>query len=190
MTGRTHDLAAFTALNIVIITQPLPGFSMGTALFALAACFIGGLAPDLDQPTAGLWSKFPAGRFFGTVVSPIFGRHRLISHSILGLFLFGLLAKFVLEGVSSFILVDMNIVWAAFMIGFISHLVFDTFTHDGVPWFFPLKWYIGIPPIAALRLQTGGFLEKYVLFPGLLILNIYLVVQNYQLYLDLFHKLF
>ena len=53
MTGRTHDLAAFTALTYVVATQPLPEMKLSTVLVALSANFIGGLGPDIDQPTAG-----------------------------------------------------------------------------------------------------------------------------------------
>lgn len=52
MTGRTHDLAAFTALTIAIATTPIPHMSLATAIVAFSANMIGGLAPDIDQPTA------------------------------------------------------------------------------------------------------------------------------------------
>src|SRR5437868_11896646 len=134
MTGRTHDLAAFTALNLVIVSQPLPQISLATGIAALAANMIGGLTPDIDQPTADLWRRLPAGTVFGKLLSPILGGHRFISHSILGIILFGLLSSFLLDKISSVVLVNMHIVWWSFMIGFISHLIMDTFTKEGVPW--------------------------------------------------------
>ncbi len=190
MTGRTHDLAAFTALNLVVISNSLPSFSLATGLVSLVACFIGGLAPDLDQPTAKLWRDVPAGTFIGGLISPIMGRHRFISHSIVGLIIFGVLTKLLLLWMGSFVLVDMNLVWDAFIIGFASHLVADSLTHDGVPWLFPILIYFGFPPIKALRMQTGGLIEKYAVFPGLLILNGYLFYNHYQFYLILMKKIF
>lgn len=59
MTARTHDLAAFTALNLIIATQPLPIISFSTALASLAACFLSGLAPDFDRSTSSTISTQP-----------------------------------------------------------------------------------------------------------------------------------
>ena len=84
MTGRTHDLAAFTALGIFAATHPLPHMSLGTLLFAVSANLVGGLAPDIDQSTATLWRRLPAGSIWGKLLSPLFGGHRFISHSIIG----------------------------------------------------------------------------------------------------------
>jgi inner membrane protein len=189
MTGRTHDLAAFTALNTVIISQPLPQMPFSTALVAFGACFIGGLAPDLDTPTSEIWHKLPAGTFLGKMLHPFLGGHRLISHSLLGLFIFGWISKYLLTLASSTLLVNMNLVWLAFMIGYISHLVMDAFTHDGVPLLFPLPLHLGIPPMKALRMKTGGILEKALVFPGLLILNGYLFYTFQPIYLQLIHQI-
>lgn len=183
MTGRTHDLAAFTAVSYAIATQQVPQLSLGTALFALAANFIGGLAPDLDQPTADLWRRLPAGSVFSRMIAPILGGHRYISHSILGIVLFGFLLNWLLKMASTIILVDMHIVWWAFMLGFVSHLIVDSFTREGVPWLFPIPIKFGFPPFKALRVKTGGFLEKGIVFPSLLLINIYLVYTNYGIYL-------
>lgn len=189
MTGRTHDLAAFTALNIVIATQTLPTVSLATALVSLGANMVGGLAPDIDQPTAELWRKLPAGTIFGKILSPVLGGHRLISHSIVGIFLFGFIARFILNAASTVVLVNMNIVWASFMIGFISHLLMDTLTREGVPWLFPIPLRIGIPPLKFLRIKTGGLVEKSIIFPGLLLLNFYLYYTNYSTFLNFFREI-
>jgi inner membrane protein len=187
MTGRTHDLAAFTALSLVMVSQPLPQMTLATAIVALSANMIGGLAPDIDQPTADLWRKLPAGTIFGKLLSPILGGHRFISHSILGIFLFGWGLAFLLRMASTVVLVDMRVVWWSFMIGFISHLIMDTLTHDGVPWLFPIPIHFGIPPFKILRMKTGGMLEKSVVFPALLIATGYIIYSNYQKFLDFFH---
>lgn len=190
MIGRTHDLAAFTALNLVVILNPIPNISLATATTSLLVCIIGGLTPDLDQPTADLWHKIPAGSFFGGILSNLLWKHRTISHSLLGLFIFGFAAKFVANWLATFMAVNTGVVWGAFMIGFVSHLVADTFTREGVPWLFPLNWYIGIPPLAFLRIKTGGNLEKYVVFPGLLLFNGYLFWNHYSFFINFFHRLF
>lgn len=189
MTGRTHDLAAFTALNVVLITQPIPDLSLSTALVTLGACFIGGLAPDIDNSTSKFWQKIPAGTFIGQVLHPLIGGHRLISHSILGLVIVGWLVNYLLGLASSTLLVNMTIVWWSFMIGYLSHLLMDSLTTEGVPLLFPIPIRLGFPPLKSLRFKTGGFLEKFLIFPGLLILNGYLFYNYYQFYLNFIYKL-
>lgn len=180
MTGRTHDLTAFTALTYIIATQPLERISLPTAFVALTANFIGGLAPDLDQPTASLWRRIPAGSFWGRLISPLFGSHRYISHSILGIAIFNYLLRWFLNLAENVVLVDMDVVHFAFMVGFISHILVDMLTKDGVPIFFPISIRFGIPPLRFLRIKTGGMFEKAIIFPGLLLVNVYLVYHYYE----------
>lgn len=186
MTGRTHDLAGFTALTIVATTQPLQEISLPTLLVAISANFVGALAPDIDQSTATLWRRFRGGSIVGRLITPLLGGHRYISHSILGIFLFGAVVGKLLELMNTFLLVDMQVVWWAFMIGFLSHLVMDTLTRDGVPWLFPIPVNFGIPPLRFLRMKTGGLLEKSFIFPGLLMINVYFIYTNYEKLLDFF----
>ncbi len=189
MTGRTHDLAAFTALNYIFVTQPLIHTSLATAFVAIAANLIGGLTPDIDQPTGDLWNRIPAGSIIGRILSPLLGSHRMISHSVIGIAFFGFLSHLLLFRLKSVLLVDMNIVWFAFMVGFISHLFMDVFTKEGIPLLFPIPLKIGIPPFQFLRIQTGGIVEKSLIFPLLMIGNGYLVYSNYHKFLD-FLKLY
>ncbi len=189
MTGRTHDLAAFSALGYVVVTASLPHLTIATGLVSLGANLLGGLAPDLDQPTSKLWRRLPAGSLLGRIVHPFFGSHRLISHSLLGVVLFGFLAKFALSAAASVLLVNMQIVWWAFMIGYVSHVVMDTFTKEGVPWLFPLPWKIGFPPFKLFRITTGGLVEKGLIFPGLLVLNGYIYWAHYHFLVSFLRRL-
>jgi inner membrane protein len=184
MTGRTHDLAAFTALTVVVATQPMPQMSLATAVVALGANMLGGLVPDLDKSTSDLWNHIPAGSIIGSLIEPLMGCHRLISHSILGMVIIGFLIRQGLTVVNRVLLVDMNIVWWAVIIGYFSHLVTDTLTKEGVPWLFPIPVRIGFPPMKMLRLTTNGMLEKGLVFPGLILLNGYLIYQNYGKFLE------
>lgn len=186
MTGRTHDLAAFTALSYVLATQPLPEhISLATGLVAISSNFIGGLAPDIDQSTATLWGRLRGGRIWGKIFAPLFGGHRFISHSLVGVALFGIAAKLLLQAMSSVLIVDMDIVWWSFMIGFVSHLVMDTISRDGVPWLFPIPVRLGIPPFRFLRMKTGGLLEKSFVFPGLIVINIWIYYHYYDRFLEI-----
>lgn len=184
MTGRTHDLAAVTALNYIFVTQPLHEISFATVFVAVGANLIGGLAPDLDQVTSDLWQRLPAGSIIGRLIAPVLGSHRYISHSIIGILLTGFVLRHLLAAMHTVLLVDMNIVWSAFMIGYLSHLVTDMLTKDGVPWFFPIPLRIGIPPLRFLRIKTGGVIEKSFVFPTLMIANGYMMYSYYGKYLD------
>lgn len=179
MTGRTHDLAAFSALTYIVATSPLIHMSLATGLCAFTANLIGGLTPDIDQPTADLWHKLPGGTVYSRLVTPFMGGHRFISHSVVGVVLFAFIAHFILQLMSKSLLVNMDIVWWSFMIGYISHLVMDTLTREGVPWLFPIPFKLGIPPVAFLRIKTGGIIEKYIIFPGLILFTGYIVYINY-----------
>lgn len=184
MTGRTHDLAAFTALSYVLVTSPPEKISLATALVAFSANLIGGLAPDLDQEQANLWRRIRAGSILGKIISPLFGGHRFISHSLLGIILVGIVVEILLEIIGTVLLVDMNIVWWSFMIGFLSHILIDSFTKEGVPLFFPLPYRLGFPPLSFLRIKTGGLTEKSFVFPLLIFINGYLYYTNYHTILE------
>ena len=188
MTGRTHDLAAFTALNASFLYLPLTQMSLATVVVAFAANFIGGLTPDLDQSTSSLWKKFRGGSLIAPFITPLLGGHRMISHSLLGYFLLGFLASKGLQALNPVLLVDMSIVWWSFMIGLACHLVTDAATKEGIPFFFPLPFKIGIPPIESLRIKTGKLVEKSFVYPGLMLLNGYWFFTYSAKYLDFFRK--
>jgi membrane-bound metal-dependent hydrolase YbcI (DUF457 family) len=74
---------------------------------------------------------------------------------------------------------DANLVWWAFNIGLISHLIMDTFTKEGVPWLLPIPFKFGLPPIRALRLTTGKWVENFVVLPALILVNIWICAVYY-----------
>lgn len=191
MTGRTHDLFAFTSLTVVVGLQLVPQMTVGTMLISLGTAFVSGLVPDLDESTSTLWRRLPAGsgRFFSSILTPVFGSHRFISHSLVGLWLYGQLLKLLLQFTQSFLKVNVTIVWWAGILGFLSHLIADTLTREGVPLAWPIPWKFGFPPLSFLRMKTGGFLEKSIVFPGLVLLNSYWIYLKYPIFVDFFRKL-
>lgn len=186
MIGRTHDLAAFTALGVIVLSQPPRTVTLATAIIAVLANMIGGIVPDIDQPTAPFWRNLPIGRYFGRVFGALTNGHRFLTHSILGLVLFGFAAHWLLVFLHPIMSsVDIDLVWWAFMIGMISHLVMDTFTKEGVPWLLPLPFKFGIPPVKRLRITTDKTVENLVIFPLLLVFNCWLYFINYEKILDI-----
>jgi inner membrane protein len=180
MTARTHDLAAVTALGVALLVAPIGALTLSTALVSLLANQIGGIIPDIDQPTAPLWRNLPIGRLFGKVIDRLIGGHRYLSHSLLGAVIFAVLANLLLHFLHPIMPhVDIKLVWYAFIIGLLSHLIMDTLTKEGVPWLLPIPWKIGLPPIKALRITTGKYEETLLIFPGLLAADIWLCMSHY-----------
>ena len=120
---------------------------------------------------------------------PFLGGYRFISCSFLGVFLFGAVTWYLFQLMGTIVLVDMGVVWTAFMVGFISHLLIDTLTKEGVAWLFPLPLHFGFPPLKALRLKTSGVVEKSVIFPGLMFVNVWIYSAHYKVFLTLFKSL-
>lgn len=190
MKARTHDLAAITGLGIVVILQPvLPTMSLATVFVALLANQLGGIAPDIDQPTAPFWRNLPVGGFFGRFLTKMLGGHRFITHSLVGVALAGMLVN-VLLGVLQPVMphVQVSIVWWAFMIGMVSHLIMDSFTKEGVPWLLPIPIKFGFPPVKKFRITTGKWGENLIVFPLLLAAACAIVGLHYHEFYALFHQ--
>jgi len=43
---------------------------------------------------------------------------------------------------------------------------------------------LGFPPFKFLRIKTGGFIEKAIVFPGLIVLNLYIYYTYSPQFLD------
>jgi inner membrane protein len=188
MTARTHDLAAVTALGAIILFWPPHAATLSTLLFALLANQLGGVAPDIDQPTAPLWRNLPSAHIVGKLFSKLSGGHRFLSHSIIGLAGFGYLFKLLLVFIHPLMPhVDTSLVWVAFMIGYASHLLMDAFTKEGVPLLLPIPIKFGFPPVRKFRVTTGKWVELGVIFPALIGVNIWLYSSNYVKIMSLLH---
>jgi len=187
MKARTHDLAALTALGVVVVSQPNRVMTLGTVLVAVLANQLGGIAPDIDQPTAPFWRNLPIGGAVGRIFDKMLGGHRFLTHSLLGLALFGFVAHWLLWVIQPIMTsVDMLLVWWAFMIGMLSHLIMDSFTKEGVPWLLPIPIKFGFPPIKSFRATTGK-LGEGIVFCVLLAFDIWYCAVNYQAILHIIH---
>lgn len=187
MIARTHDLAAITGLLVVVIVMsPLPSMSLATMIAALLANQLGAIAPDIDQPTAPFWRGISVGKFFGRFFGRIMGGHRFLTHSLIGLALMGFLVHWLLVFMSPlFPKIDIDIVWWAFIIGMVSHLIMDSFTKEGVPWLLPIPIKFGFPPMRKLRITTGKAIEKYIILPALIVAAVVLCTMYYTTFLEL-----
>jgi len=189
MTGRTHDLAAFTALTLYMVYQPIPQMSLATAFTAFGGNMIGGLLPDIDDAGADIWDKIRGGSILGKIIKPLIGGHRMISHSLFGMAIIGFILDKLLMATNSVFIVDTHIVWWSVMLGYLSHLFTDSITKEGVPWLFPLPVRFGFPPLKKFRMKTDGIWEKLLVVPGLFFLNGYLFFTHYPKFLTFFRLL-
>jgi inner membrane protein len=189
MTARTHDLFAFASLTTAAIFFPPPSLNIGTVFVSIIACDVGSLIPDMDQSGNRLWDLLPGGNFVGKIGRRIFLGHRSLSHSFIGTYLLYKLLSWGLPLLLNQLYIDSRVVLASVMIGFISHLVSDGLTEEGVPLLFPLKLKFGFPPVSSWRIRTGGWFESLVVFPGILVYLFLLVKNNQHLLIDLFKKL-
>ncbi|HSX28427.1 MAG TPA: metal-dependent hydrolase [Candidatus Saccharimonadales bacterium] len=189
MTARTHDLAAITALGVIFLLRPIQNITLATAILAVFANLIGGITPDIDQPTAPFWRNLPVGGTIGRIFDKLLGGHRFITHSLLGLALFGYLVHLLLHFLHPIMgSIDSGLVWWAFMIGMVSHLIMDTLTKEGVPWLLPVPIKFGVPPLKKLRITTGKAGETLIVFPGLLAFNAAFYYLHYHQILDILHN--
>ena len=187
MTGRTHDLISFASLLTVATVSPPAQLNLTTTIGCLMGSVVGALVPDMDQATNRLWDLLPAGNIVGKVFRHLMLEHRTISHSLLGVFIFYKIIQFLIPRLFNPSFVDSGLVIGALMIGIISHLIADSLTKEGIPLFFPFKIKIGFPPIAALRITTGKFVETFIVFPGVLIYVFWLIYTKKEIFLFLLH---
>jgi inner membrane protein len=121
--------------------------------FTLAACLIGSRIPDwIDS------DRNPGHRGFG--------------HSLLSLTIFALIALFIS---GYFVDQGLAVLYAvALAAGYLSHLVLDFVTYEGIPWFWPLdeKYSLDLGPAGGLFVGFLGFLA--------LVLSVYLLTDRFM----------
>jgi membrane-bound metal-dependent hydrolase YbcI (DUF457 family) len=116
----------------------------------------------------------------------VMGGHRFLTHSVVGVILFGAAAHWLLVFFHPVMRgVDIGLVLWAYVLGMLSHLVMDSFTKEGVPWLLPIPIKFGFPPLRRLRVTTGKWVENFLIFPGLLALNGLIYASNHHRILEI-----
>jgi inner membrane protein len=185
MTSRTHDMVAFGSLLTVAVLFPPSALTVVTTITSLIGSVVGSLIPDMDQATNRLWDLLPAGNVVGKILKHLMIGHRTISHSILGIYILYMLLSAVFPMIFNPKYIDIQILTISVMIGFVSHICADMLTKEGVPLLFPFPWQIGIPPVKALRITTGKFIENVIIYPGVLIYIMWLIVTYRNTFVSL-----
>jgi len=175
MTARTHDLVAFASLITVAVIFPPKNINVLTLVGAVLAADIGALIPDMDDGGNRLWHMLPAGEKTGRVLRNVFYKHRSFTHSVIGVYLIYRLFSWILPKFLNPAFINPNIILAALMIGYISHLLADALTEEGIPLLWPIKISFGFPPIRSWRIKTGRWFENFVIYPAIWIYLVWFI---------------
>ena len=181
MLGRTHQIIGLTASAGWYFSSAGSTYNSATLFGVVISSVAGALIPDLDRATADIWKKVPFGKIFGRVVDP-FIDHRSFSHSLFGLTFFGVIIYLILNVFPASWGMDIGNVFWAFMIGYSTHLIADIITDKGIPLFFALPNFVGIPPkpFHGARIMTGKWFENLVIFPIFNLLFIIIIISNFS----------
>jgi len=189
MTGRTHDAIAFASLITIATLNPPESLNLATASAAVVVNIVGGTLPDIDQASNRLWDLLPFGERLAKVFKKIFMGHRTLTHSFLGMFIFINIFWFAIPKLFNPEFINGEIIFTSLVIGYISHIVADATTRDGLPLFFPLKIKIGFPPLKFLRIKAGGWVENLIILPGTAGYIFWFIGKNQEDFLTLIYSL-
>lgn len=174
MTGKTHQMLGQTVGLATYFSLSSSGYDPATFAFAVVVSSVAALLPDIDQSSSSLWRSIPMGRVAGKIVDP-FLQHRNLSHSLLGTAIVGAAAYWLTSLMPSYWGVNGEIILWVFLASYLSHLVADMITVEGIPLLFPYQKMFGLPPrpFHGVRIVTGKWFENWVIFP---LVNIALLV--------------
>ncbi|MFH1209177.1 MAG: metal-dependent hydrolase [archaeon] len=152
MMFKTH--LAFSLLIGLLIYKifTLTSFNLNPVFFFMLL-LIGAGFPDIDMPKSKFGRKI---RPLSDILYFVFG-HRKFMHSF-----------FFLVLISGLIYVLAGIYFLAFAIGFLTHVLLDGFSKEGINFFYPIKSEIKGP------IRTNSFLEK-LLFYGLVFVDVIII---------------
>jgi len=181
MTGKTHRIIGLVAGGSYFLSAVKPEYQPATLGAVIIASYLGSLMPDADDAGADIWSTLPFGHTVGKISDPIL-KHRNLSHSFMGLAIFGCLVYLILQSFPGYWNIAIMPVLIASVVAYTSHLLSDSFTIQGIPIFWPWKRNFGIPPkpLDGIRVETGKWFENLLLFPLLNIILFIIIWTNWE----------
>lgn len=152
----THIL--FTLLLTLIYFNYFNPALLNKIIFILLALFFS-LFPDIDMPNSWISKKI---RFLSRIIKLFFG-HRGLFHSLLFVLAIAFIMFLIFQNINIFIIV--------FIIGYISHLLLDSITKQGIMPLYPLTRF-------RLRgfIKVGSYLE-IILIIILIILIVLMILK-------------
>jgi membrane-bound metal-dependent hydrolase YbcI (DUF457 family) len=185
MRGRNHFVVGVGTVLLAqgaahfIRPHTLAGFTLDVPFAVIAATGVaafGALLPDIDLATSRIAHETGTGRGQGCLTGALFhllrrlmGGHRALTHSLWAaavcVVLFGLqlgpvsLAGRTLPAFWPGALGGWSDLGTAFTLGYLSHILADMLTREGVKFWYPLsRAEVGLGP-RALRFSTGSWVE-------------------------------
>ena len=131
----------------------------------LGGTIVGSLLPDIDHKNSYIGQKV---KTVSKVINKLAGHRKLFHAPLFYLLLYSIALGMVTK---NFLLVGLN----GLFLGILSHLVLDSFTIGGLPWFYPLskkKFSLG-------KVKTNSKLED-ILCEFLICINIIVVLDMFR----------
>jgi inner membrane protein len=129
-------------LGLIIFLVSRNFISGGNELIFFLLVLLGALLPDIDEPDSTINKWFG---FIGIITGKIFS-HRGFLHSLFFFILVALLIKFVSSNYYAY----------AILLGYISHIIGDGLSRQGVRVFWPFNFKLKGP------LKVGSWLEFFI----------------------------
>lgn len=167
MMGKNHVFLATGIYGGLLVISGIPVEAPLLFVGKIVSVGIGALLPDIDSPNSSISRKLrPLSYPISEAV-----KHRGVTHSLLACLV---LLTLLLAGS----LTQINSIWVSMLealwIGYLSHIMGDWMTTEGVPLFWPYKKYFHSP----LSFKTGGTTER--------LLGVVLRLGTFALLFDLF----
>lgn len=163
MIGKSHQMVGFATVYTFAVFAHTPYLNGQTIIAGLLCITLGSLTPDLDSQENRLYNLIPFGhKILSEVGERAFGKHRTISHSLIGVIIAWIVSKWLIFMIPVENGFNLSALWYSYIIALISHLAADSVTKEGIPLFWPLKYKFGFPPFRFMRMKTGSFVEVYL----------------------------
>lgn len=180
MTKETHSSGGYLFIALTFLkfnSMYLNDYSILYKLILFAICFqsanLGSLLPDLDTRKSYISKKWP---YLSKFISKRC-KHRGFTHSLLFLLILLEFLKLIISiGENNIILICISY---GILIGYISHIILDAFTYEGVDLFFPLGFNLKLS-----RLKTSSKGERHV-YKIIKFISVNLILYNLYMLLEL-----
>lgn len=155
---RSHRLFSIAIVEFGLIASHSVQIRPVSTLIIIAATGIGSSLPDIDEYNSTASRNSP-------INFSLFLHHRGITHSLLGLILFAGLLYFLMNHFIP-LKIDFNplpdywtSIWCGLVIGYLLHLIEDSFSKQGVAWLAP---FFKRPHRFFITYKVNGLFEKSI----------------------------
>lgn len=148
------------------IAIPLLNYSDELSAINVMAFSLGVVFPDIDEPNSFIGKRTKG---VSHLMNLFFG-HRGITHSLFAFIFIGLLSYFAIS-LLSFV---PTIPVVLFVLGYLTHLIQDSFSKSGVKWLLPFSSRSFQSGLDIIYYTTGGLAEYTIFFASAVLIMIYI----------------